>query len=34
MPIMPGVIWRGDKSAKRRMDRYDVFTPRGANACG
>jgi len=28
------VIWKGDKSGKRRMDRYDVFTPRGANACG
>lgn len=25
MPIMPGVIWKGDQSAKRRMDRYDVF---------
>lgn len=25
MPIMPGVIWKGDESGKRRMDRYDVF---------
>ena len=25
MPIMPGVIWKGDQSSKRRMDRYDVF---------
>ena len=25
MPIMPGVIWKGDKSGKRRMDRYDIF---------
>lgn len=25
MPVMPGVIWKGDESSKRRMDRYDVF---------
>ncbi|GAA2008196.1 peptidoglycan recognition protein family protein [Nocardioides kribbensis] len=25
MPVMPGVIWKGDQSSKRRMERYDVF---------
>lgn len=25
MPVMPGVIWKGDKSGKRLMQRWDIF---------